>query len=1024
MAEQEAAARVQWMRPRLVKLGALADSLDVAAVYAKTKRFQFVNHPENIETIRWFDELFLAVPASRDALLAVLEAMCHESIYLHFLRLSGQFRDQNNLKLEQEVTKFLRSFPSLLSELNSTDVSVRLLEWSFAVCAKISDYNSAQLSKKLARKRLPLLLQVECIGALVALIEGNLESLFETSLEDVIRTTVDAFKYDVNFDWILLHLVEKYPSKLISRLMEVCVEEMREKATAIVEGRPPARCQNLAVVSDLVLFLATQKVPELRTVLVDHIAGFFEGRRSMYSLLTVANMLLATPTVASVLTNDVQQMVTNRNLTTLVRLTAQPEWRAAMTTANEGELFDHVESTRVMLTHMPLDSLVELYLKLMPMATSSENDEMKAEAEAVIAERLGGMMEVIFAVLYQRVVYGTRRKLLEVPHLYDLIINSAKRQLMLEEILDGGKCGEYATKLMTCCGVYAGGDLLIQLMAEMLYLVGNERQLKNLVAFIRVMTNQVPHFLTYSVGYLLQNLQRIAKRHDKPEDVCSLKRLCFLEAIVNFVKWHEGNTRPNVIISCGLNFSLIDGFVQLAALDTLTANLADLAATTGEQRVLEFVEKWLDLVEEILPADFRRFDLSLLQRFVDGFPTAGVLLVRQVTKLKDVSGEKKAEISKRFFDYARHFFRRGLTDFRDNEGLREMHETAVALNVCFVNRFFVQLLQVVLDHSHDLFGTPPEVFATATGASFEDFPLHLLPPACRPERVQQRRPTILERLRRTEFTQRRTAALAHSGVISSQHAKYKQQPWTEVERLRAEILFGALADFLDDLPAERTNEKPKLVANFCRKLVQVLCPNALSSTICWLEWPVEQTNVALYVEIVQRIHALRLIPDLMLWLAPNGFLALCHLLPVLKAMFAVIVNTHGATPMKSSRLTAAQLERIAELFSILIAGGVFPPDFKSLLRLLAIVNHHEAFTVLRALWEYIQMIVPQSQSELEALERGEKTPADFLRKANPKLLQPIVVPLMSAHLDALGKSMAAFLAEEAYEDGEENEGWT
>jgi hypothetical protein len=78
-------------------------------------------------------------------------------------------------------------------------------------------------------------------------------------------------------------------------------------------------------------------------------------------------------------------------------------------------------------------------------------------------------------------------------------------------------------------------------------------------------------------------------------------------------------------------------------------------------------------------------------------------------------------------------------------------------------------------------------------------------------------------------------------------------------------------------------------------------------------------SVFRYTEVTNRIRDLPLIYDLLNKLGQAGFSSTCSALPLIKSMFAVVVNFHGATPRKLDKLSEPQLEDIARLFSIFLA---------------------------------------------------------------------------------------------------------
>lgn len=95
--------------------------------------------------------------------------------------------------------------------------------------------------------------------------------------------------------------------------------------------------------------------------------------------------------------------------------------------------------------------------------------------------------------------------------------------------------------------------------------------------------------------------------------------------------------------------------------------------------------------------------------------------------------------------------------------------------------------------------------------------------------------------------------------------------------------------------------------------------------------------------------------DLILLLAQNGYVALCTAIPLVKSMFAAIINLHGSTPKKFDAISSPQLEDIARLFSLFFASGIVPLEYKFLFQAFKITTHHETYLILSSLWEYIRV---------------------------------------------------------------------
>jgi hypothetical protein len=143
--------------------------------------------------------------------------------------------------------------------------------------------------------------------------------------------------------------------------------------------------------------------------------------------------------------------------------------------------------------------------------------------------------------------------------------------------------------------------------------------------------------------------------------------------------------------------------------------------------------------------------------------------------------------------------------------------------------------------SHDLFGTTPGLFESIEQMAFDEISPDFMPQiSCSAYMVGDEQ-NCLEKLRQRPFVQRKTAALAHSGTISNQHARFKPKVWSSVEKLRCTLVVGACSNFCSDL----NNFDNQKWCSIGKVLVTSICPDALTSTIGWLEWPIEKECVPL-----------------------------------------------------------------------------------------------------------------------------------------------------------------------------------
>lgn len=145
--------------------------------------------------------------------------------------------------------------------------------------------------------------------------------------------------------------------------------------------------------------------------------------------------------------------------------------------------------------------------------------------------------------------------------------------------------------------------------------------------------------------------------------------------------------------------------------------------------------------------------------------------------------------------------------------------------------------------SHDLFGTTPGLLESPEQTVFDDIQDSLLPKIS--SHIPDSNLTCLEQLRQRLFAQRKTSTLAHSGTISKKHSKFVRKPCGAVEKLRSTIVIGFCTKFCTDVSLRIPQFDNYFWCLIGKVLNDFTCPDALTSTISWLTWPIEKECVLL-----------------------------------------------------------------------------------------------------------------------------------------------------------------------------------
>jgi hypothetical protein len=129
--------------------------------------------------------------------------------------------------------------------------------------------------------------------------------------------------------------------------------------------------------------------------------------------------------------------------------------------------------------------------------------------------------------------------------------------------------------------------------------------------------------------------------------------------------------------------------------------------------------------------------------------------------------------------------------------------------------------------------------------AFDEISPALLPEVFHSAYIPDTDQDFMQQVRQKPFAQRRTAELAHSGRISNQHSKFKQKPWSSAETLRCSIIVGFCTNFCAPYKQVLPRIEELFWCTVGKVLVATTCPDALTSTISWLEWSVEKECVSM-----------------------------------------------------------------------------------------------------------------------------------------------------------------------------------
>lgn len=167
-------------------------------------------------------------------------------------------------------------------------------------------------------------------------------------------------------------------------------------------------------------------------------------------------------------------------------------------------------------------------------------------------------------------------------------------------------------------------------------------------------------------------------------------------------------------------------------------------------------------------------------------------------------------------------------------------------------------------------------------------------------------------------------------------------------------------------------------ANFAFGMVFVGTGTRINSTVfVFYFWLFKIKVILRYIEVVKMLDAHPIAFDFLLMLSDLGIQGICFMLPLVKAFLVSTIVHLENTSLKSEKISMANLERSTQILSLLISVNYSPefilkwhffqadffPDLLMIFhKILSNSNNHEAFVLMRDLWEFLRVRTNLSES--------------------------------------------------------------
>uniref|UniRef100_A0A1I7RSQ1 Nucleolar pre-ribosomal-associated protein 1 n=2 Tax=Bursaphelenchus xylophilus TaxID=6326 RepID=A0A1I7RSQ1_BURXY len=972
------------------------------------------------------EKSFLQVPSLREAVLELVKAMVHECTRYTLIQKTPSL-EQKRLQMSEGLCNLFSHLNAHVQNMESDDLRFLLLSWILTVCSELSKNYTESMNKKVKASEITTILTgAPFIRDLVQLLNSILMNLLEKDPHKVMDRLLDGLAYGVAFDWVFLHITKTFPFQLIPLLMDLGV-----RGTAQILERPDAMetegvvdQDHFMLISDLLLFLSSFKTPKLRSSLLDQLEAFFSDNQHVAHFVFASRLFIKHSEVFGLVGGLVERFVNEPNMIRVLKLVDDPFWKSVVPAGA-----DIKRSVKGMLKKTSLNGLVLLYECLIPFSFDKEYVKEALQLKDSEVDGKIGLFSTlsmdVYSIIIHELMYSKNLDIKNIARLNEIREEVGLQDMFIRRILEGGEGSEHYCRLLGAVCIKSDKSFSVKVLSKMLYSSRNEDEVWNVCAFNRCLTTHHPLVLTDALRCIIMHPEQF--EHTYESDANLIRHLSMLARVQD-----QAFRQEEGLLAMGLQFGFIDGKLQCYLLDILNSNIAEVTDEDFDQ-FLDFFSTYLKGLQYLKPVDCRRLPVSTLKGITERLATITTTIIKLFSR--KLGKEKAMSELKLFLALARDFLHneelfnikkketREMVEFADvpektvQDFDAEFRVELAELEQWFTEAFLKYFLENVFDASHDLFGTVKGLLESPEACAYVDTPENLFPLECLESSVTPSEITLLEKLRAKPLQTKRTAELAHSGVISSAHSKPKPRKWTEVEEKRKEMVLFVVINIIDK---KENVDREKLINGAAQVLTGLLCTESLVDWTGWCRWEMEREFVPIYNDVAKRLEASPIAFNLMIYFAEAGSqVTMFNCMPLWKSFLSVTINQLGSTPRRNDPLSEKSLGDLARVFSLLLLSKIVDSKYRSLYEIIRTLGHYDAYTVLVAFWEVLSNLVPKDGKVLRSLETGEKTLKEVLPKLDEGAFYKVLVPIAHQNYSENAEYIADLL--DGFE--EEDEEW-
>ncbi|GMR59282.1 hypothetical protein PMAYCL1PPCAC_29477 [Pristionchus mayeri] len=905
-------------------------------------------------------DIYKRIPTSRAAVHNYIGLLVHESAHQHFVQRESGGGTTNYKSVEDASISLIDMVENhLLAKWNQLS-TLEVLGWACNLACELHINNhrrpcAVQMQAHVkAEQFLVLLKQSKSVSRLLQLINGIIELLLKKSPDECLNLLFDVSRYGADFNWMWLHISDKFPEMIVSRLFEIGQQSFREYVKIHEDNaRTPMGvsifkqvCEDwqtkIQSFSYLFTFLTFKKHSQLKDAFSSLIEKGFSTDAPLFghtsscagslSLLFVFRVVIDSPPLINyVVTHNVKYMSPSYFILLAHHAFSLP--RGCLSSnfvADMDQLSGHLdlESTGMMMENI-LRTAFDPY-------TFSGFDTTSDSSVPVMRD---GALRVLSRCVDNLVRFVHKNQCVDGCKAFAIFSSGSK----LQELVDWSLVHphgrppllQYLHAISIAFGVQKGAEIV----ARFILRAKDEHELGVMLSFLTSIHPFFPNIMA-SVYEGFSVFRQHFYEEEKKKDINYRDSFSWINAIRILLIWETRAADKEICKSIGFYpgkklgevlTDILSRCIERMRNDVETGEKGDLAARLTD------VTHFLDAT-------------GYSQQQAKELLASGVIVHCPVLSMSSL--HKCAHQLATVLRFSLLLFVEGVSEKEANgvnEGLRTVinkfiHEELTPVqSTAFYKVFVSSFIHGLLQESRSLFNDPID------NTVYKLSPMDVVSPPSSSSNSS----SLIEGIRSLTLKQS-VASLAHSGQILPPKGKKRIVPMSDWEGLRLAVSMDILHSMIVSNQGCTSKEEALIAAKkIAWATLDAACIDGLGEDYAFGEWELEREAIARYVEISGRVDSSPLLQHLLVLLSECPP-ALWFTLPVLKASLATLISSFEKAVDRSKRPSDILLERADRWVTLARRGEVLPERLGYVMDMLPYVSCNEGFHLLLSTWKYFQ----------------------------------------------------------------------